>query len=50
MTRGPDPYATKCGWTEEGSQFGESFECTDPANHKGSHYDSYLNTYRPNRT
>lgn len=49
MTRGPDPYVTKCRWTEEGMQFGESFECTEAVNHRGSHYDSYLNAYRPNR-
>lgn len=48
MTRGPDPYVAKCGWTEEGTQFGEPFECTEPVNHQNSHYDSYSNQYRRN--
>ena len=47
MTRGPDPYVTTCDYNEAGTQYGESFECTDPAGHVGSHYDSYLNQYRP---
>ena len=46
--KGKDPYAKMCTYTEEGAQFGESFECTERLGHKGSHYDSFLNRWAPN--
>lgn len=46
--KGKDPYAKTCTYTEEGAQFGERFECTERLEHKGSHYDSFLNRWAPN--
>lgn len=44
-----DPYVATCDYIEEGTQFGESFECSRKANHSGSHYDEYLKSWAPNR-
>ncbi|ACH62029.1 hypothetical protein MYRNA_21 [Mycobacterium phage Myrna] len=49
MSAGPDPYQETCDYTEEAQQFGESFECSRPAGHSGSHYDQFINAWAPNR-
>ncbi|QSM01090.1 hypothetical protein SEA_NANOSMITE_45 [Mycobacterium phage Nanosmite] len=49
MSRGFDPFRSRCDYREEAQQFGEQFECTEAADHSGSHYDSFLDMWAPKR-
>jgi hypothetical protein len=49
MAKGVDPYRKTCEYKEEGTQFGESFECSRKELHKGSHYDAFTEQWAPSK-